>query len=731
MFQRRSVVGLLVASAVCAGLLTASASAVRAVGSLSVSNLEMSTNSTPVPLDGGGFAFLLWEGEAGPTPGTDLNGDGDLGDYTVHVWDGASFTNLGLATLPSQPVAVGGGGVAFLVPESGHGSQDLNGDGDTSDSVVHVRNGSTVANLGYAADDARLVALDGTGLAFLVPEQAQGSGGTDLNGDGDSDDLVVHVWTGSSVSNLGFALALEDGHHFEVGEVVALDGGGLAFTVPEAAQGDGSLNGDADTADWVVHVWNGTSVGSLGFDGTSLVPRRGGGVAFAVYEGAQGNTDLNGDGDTGDQVQFAASGTTAANLGYAVDPFRTVALAGGGLAFIVSEPAQGGADLNGDGDIADDALFVWNGTTSEQIQAEVELWLTPLDGGGVAFARFEFTSGTDLNSDGDTADSVVHVWTGSSVVNLGLARETDANPLALRGGGLAVLVPESGQGNVDLNGDGAASAGDEVVHVWNGSTVVNVGYDAGNYVALSETGALAFNVPEDNQNDDLNGDGDMLLDHMVFVWDGTAATGVGVASDGDAGYAPLADGGLAFNASEPREGNTDLNGDGDAGDYVLFVARIGGGPGDLDSDADGIPDASDNCPTTPNPGQADADGDGRGDACDAYTFGGFLAPVDNPPVVNMGRAGRTYPVKWHITDANGNEVTSLSAVSSIKHKPVTCGSFSGDPTDALETTATGGTGLSYNGHYTYNWTTPSQPGCYELYVTLADGGVHTAHFNLK
>ncbi|MDX6558656.1 MAG: hypothetical protein QOF72_1705 [Blastocatellia bacterium] len=35
-----------------------------------------------------------------------------------------------------------------------------------------------------------------------------------------------------------------------------------------------------------------------------------------------------------------------------------------------------------------------------------------------------------------------------------------------------------------------------------------------------------------------------------------------------------------------------------------------------DTDADGIPDAIDNCPNTPNPDQADSDGDGIGDACD-------------------------------------------------------------------------------------------------------------------
>jgi hypothetical protein len=38
-----------------------------------------------------------------------------------------------------------------------------------------------------------------------------------------------------------------------------------------------------------------------------------------------------------------------------------------------------------------------------------------------------------------------------------------------------------------------------------------------------------------------------------------------------------------------------------------------------DSDGDGVPDASDNCPTVPNPNQANADGDAFGDACDTCT----------------------------------------------------------------------------------------------------------------
>lgn len=39
-------------------------------------------------------------------------------------------------------------------------------------------------------------------------------------------------------------------------------------------------------------------------------------------------------------------------------------------------------------------------------------------------------------------------------------------------------------------------------------------------------------------------------------------------------------------------------------------------PPPVDTDGDGVPDASDNCPTISNPSQADTDGDGVGDACD-------------------------------------------------------------------------------------------------------------------
>jgi HYR domain len=120
-----------------------------------------------------------------------------------------------------------------------------------------------------------------------------------------------------------------------------------------------------------------------------------------------------------------------------------------------------------------------------------------------------------------------------------------------------------------------------------------------------------------------------------------------------------------------------------------------------------------------------------------YTLNGFYQPIDMNDTVNTVKNGSTVPVKFELFKG-ATELTSTSAVTSIKSTPISCATLSGDPEDAIETVATGGTSLRYDttaGQFIYNWTTPkgaTQVGkCYSLTMTAADSSTITAYFELK
>jgi hypothetical protein len=115
------------------------------------------------------------------------------------------------------------------------------------------------------------------------------------------------------------------------------------------------------------------------------------------------------------------------------------------------------------------------------------------------------------------------------------------------------------------------------------------------------------------------------------------------------------------------------------------------------------------------------------------TIRGFFQPVDNPPVVNIAKAGSTIPLKFEVF-AGATELTNTSVVTGIAAATTTCGG-GGTATDAIEVVATGGTSLRYDstaGQFVYNWKSPKSAAgtCVTVTVTFANGSELTALFQL-
>ncbi len=114
-----------------------------------------------------------------------------------------------------------------------------------------------------------------------------------------------------------------------------------------------------------------------------------------------------------------------------------------------------------------------------------------------------------------------------------------------------------------------------------------------------------------------------------------------------------------------------------------------------------------------------------------YRWNGFFAPVDNPPVVNVAKAGSAIPLKFSLGGYQGMDILAAGSPKGVVYP---CSSA---PTDELtETTTAGASGLQYDpttDQYIYVWkTNKSWVGkCYKLVLTLKDGTTHEAYFRFK
>lgn len=529
---------------------------------------SLGTSSFLGPVVGRGLiAFLVSEHQEGST---DLNGDGDASDYVLHVHELATgqTRNLGLTSFAFD---VDGPVVAFLVDETTQGGADLNDDGDASDQVAHVfRAGvAQIVNLKIATGPETIGPhVSGNLIGIPVEELAQGE--TDLNGDGDALDMqVLHVHDVSTGVTTNLGLATEFAGSKGSGTLIAL-------AVSELDQGQTDLNGDADVIDTVLYVYDSssgalmntglaTSFGSTRIDGSL--------VLAGVAEPSQGETDFNGDGDRTDRVAvvFDAATGTVTNLGLALAS-GTPHISAGFVVIPVDEGDQAETDLNGDGDTLDRVEHVHHLSTGSTVNLGLASEGALFDGTVIAFRVQETANGfTDLNHDADADDIVVHVHDAASGVtrNLALAAEFD---LRLARNLLAFRVSELAQNGTDLNGDGDTA--DSVLHVFDAVSGVKTNLartPRANGVQIDDR-RVAFEVNEALQGGlDLNGDGDAADDvlHAYSARDGAVL---------NLGFAvvdfQLFRRGITFEVSEAAQAKTDLNGDLDPLDDVLHVARI-------------------------------------------------------------------------------------------------------------------------------------------------------------
>lgn len=541
------------------------------------------------------------------------------------------------------------------------GDGDLTGDGLSTATVLRVLDASTGPPSSLTdVCPAAAVSIAAGRAAFLRPEAAGATpaladcpsaplvgGAPDLNFDGDAADAVVHLWDGSATLNLGRAA-----------RAVALSPSWVAALVGESAEGDSDLNTDTDTDDAVVHVhpagpgaW--TNLGHAA-DTLALAGTR---VAYLTPESAQGGDDLNDDGDADDRVvqTYDAASATADNVGEAAE--ELVLGATGLVAFRTAEAAQGGLDLNDDGDADDGVLQVYdvaNGTLLNSRQAVTPCRLEACDprlpyrvrNDTVTFLTLEADQDEDLNGDGDLGDLVLQVLNVRQACSSS-GPAMNCHTLAAASAGICT---DSGDA---CAGDDACPAGECFVPpggcVRDLGTPCNPLTGGGCNLATQFCQPLlgtpgqgtCFALGDPCQSDaectapatcsDSGQAFQRLMDPLTDQGDGAAVfTGAGRCTENVAtmcASAPDCEPGEFCVGGLCHRQHGACAGDADCPPAAWCEAELVRATAD-DGDHDELPDVLDNCPQVANVTQVDGDDDGVGDACDAETCGNGVAEGD-------------------------------------------------------------------------------------------------------
>lgn len=360
----------------------------------------------------------LWASLHFGAENADLNGDDDWNDSVTYWSDGFESPRL-IAT--GRPVALRGTSLLLAVNENGQ--TEFNGDDNASDSVP--------ALFDVASMDTTVIPLslgpwqshtnkERNGLEvprsedwFALRVFESGQGKTDLNGDGDHADDVLHVHfpAGGVTVNTGVAVERLIEPELVAGHDPAAAEDYLAYTVDERAQG-ADLDGDGFVGGWMLVLQD--------LRGSAPVVVRH--PPFAV--------------------ELQQWGRFVSFWEYAPLPDAVWSFPQGHRRTLMIYDTHTGRATR----------TRYSSSDGHPLDDEAEPRYERLAGPFVLHHRAEDAAGADLNGDGDTDDRVVAVYDArdDAIRNLGLV----GRPAAAVEGDRAVLLVWEFPLDADLNGDG-------------------------------------------------------------------------------------------------------------------------------------------------------------------------------------------------------------------------------------------------------------------------------------